>query len=760
MPASPRRFRPHLAPPSAPRVAWHALARGRVALLAAAIQLATLAACGETTVNEPLAAGSLAIVSGNTQTAAAGQALPAPIQVQVLGSDRQPLPNSLVSFSVTAGAGTVSPSTATSDADGVVRTNWTLGKLAGANAITATAGTATVTITATATAGRPATVSIASGDNQTVAANTAVTLPPAVRVIDANGNPVEGVAVSFAVASGGGRVTDSFRRTNALGVVSVGSWVLGLTAGTQTLTARVEESGVTNNPVLFTATATAGAATQVSAVTATSQSAVVGTNVATPPSVRVTDAGGNPVANAQVTFSVISGNGVVTPQTQLSNALGIATVASWRLGSTVGVQQLSASIAGATAVVFSATATAGAPAQMSIVAGNNQRASTLRPVAIAPSVLVRDALGNPVAGAVVTFTVASGGGSVFGGRQVTDANGTAEVGGWFLGDVPGTNTLTASTPNVASVTFTATADAGRATTMVANSAVSQTAAAGALVTQPPSVIVRDGVGNPVAGVAVAFAVTAGGGTVVGSPVTTDAAGIATLTSWALGLTPGLNTVVATATGLPAVTFNATAAGAAAIVVATAGNNQVAVQGTAVGTLPAVRVTDALGNSVGGVAVTFAVASGGGLVTGASQVTDASGIATVGGWTLGAAAPNTLTATVTGGGITGNPVTFTAQSATTISLTTVPAGPLTLGTNFVITVRLRDAAAAAAPLAGVSLSIVIASGGGTLGGTLNAVTDPTGIATFTVNVTGATGARTFTISGPGLTSATTAAITFN
>ena len=58
--------------------------------------------------------------------------------------------------------------------------------------------------------------------------------------------------------------------------------------------------------------------------------------------------------------------------------------------------------------------------------------------------------------------------------------------------------------------------------------------------------------------------------------------------------------------------------------------------------------------------TFAVASGGGSITGASQSTNASGIATVGSWTLGTTAgTNTLTATFTGSGLTGNPVTFTA-----------------------------------------------------------------------------------------------------
>jgi hypothetical protein len=60
----------------------------------------------------------------------------------------------------------------------------------------------------------------------------------------------------------------------------------------------------------------------------------------------------------------------------------------------------------------------------------------------------------------VNFAVASGGGSIVGSRQVTDATGTAVVGGWFLGPIPGSNTLTASSSGLAPVTFTATGVAG------------------------------------------------------------------------------------------------------------------------------------------------------------------------------------------------------------------------------------------------------------------------------------------------------------
>ncbi len=90
----------------------------------------------------------------------------------------------------------------------------------------------------------------------------------------------------------------------------------------------------------------------------------------------------------------------------------------------------------------------------------------------------------------------------------------------------------------------------------------------------------------------------------------------------------------------------------------AGDGQTASLGAAVSIAPSVIVKDVKNDPVAGVTVTFAVASGGGSVTGASAVSDASGIAKVGSWKLGTVAgANTLTATCAG--LTGSPVTFTA-----------------------------------------------------------------------------------------------------
>ena len=98
--------------------------------------------------------------------------------------------------------------------------------------------------------------------------------------------------------------------------------------------------------------------------------------------------------------------------------------------------------------------------------------------------------------------------------------------------------------------------------------------------------------------------------------------------------------------------------AAGSVAAFLGNNKPGLVGYPVNVRPVVRVTDAAANPVAGVTVTFGVSTGGGSVTGPAATTNVNGIAQVGSWTLGSSpGVNNLTATVTGTGIAGNPVTF-------------------------------------------------------------------------------------------------------
>jgi hypothetical protein len=84
--------------------------------------------------------------------------------------------------------------------------------------------------------------------------------------------------------------------------------------------------------------------------------------------------------------------------------------------------------------------------------------------------------------------------------------------------------------------------------LVAGSAVPSTGYVGETVFPRPVVVGLDAANLPVAGAAIAFTVTEGGGTVERPIVTTDANGVATPERWILGPTPGPNAMVATAAG--------------------------------------------------------------------------------------------------------------------------------------------------------------------------------------------------------------------
>jgi DNA-binding beta-propeller fold protein YncE len=91
------------------------------------------------------------------------------------------------------------------------------------------------------------------------------------------------------------------------------------------------------------------------------QVANVGAAVPIAPSVHVTDSQGQNMGNVSVVFAITAGGGTVIPATLATDANGIATVAGWILGPTVGTNLLSASVAGLPPVVFTAQGVAPAP---------------------------------------------------------------------------------------------------------------------------------------------------------------------------------------------------------------------------------------------------------------------------------------------------------------------------------------------------------------------------------------------------------------
>lgn len=289
---------------------------------------------------------------------------------------------------------------------------------------------------------------------------------------------------------------------------------------------------------------------------------------------------------------------------------------------------------GGTQPITPASITAAATLPASLAAG-----SAVTP---SPSVLVRGSNNQPMSGVAVTFT-ATGGGNVTSATATTNASGTASPGTWTLGTGVGANTLTAKVGALTTV-FTVNATAGAAVALAAQTDHPTTPTVGQTIT--PAVKLVDSFGNAIAGVPVTF--TANAGTVAGGAITTDANGIARVTGWTLGNTAGSQTLTASANALTTQISVIAAAAAPSQLTKQAGDGGSATVGMGVATKPTVRVTDAFGNPVANVPVTFAVTGGGSTITGATQQTNVLGLATVGSWTMGATpGPNTLTATIAG-----------------------------------------------------------------------------------------------------------------
>ena len=111
-----------------------------------------LAACSDSTSPPTPTAAAIAAVSGSGQTGALNATLTSPIVFEVTTAADAPVVGVTVAFSITAGSGTLSPTTAVTDASGTVSTQLTLGGAAGAVEVTATVQSTAIVARATATA--------------------------------------------------------------------------------------------------------------------------------------------------------------------------------------------------------------------------------------------------------------------------------------------------------------------------------------------------------------------------------------------------------------------------------------------------------------------------------------------------------------------------------------------------------------------------------------------------------------------------------
>lgn len=236
----------------------------RFALLGRASEaplLLLLVGCGAdlTLPGSPAIGVAVAVVQGDDQTGTVGEALAAPVVVEVKTDGGQPLAGRHVAFVPAEGAaaGGFDPDTAVTDAEGKAMTQWVLGTAAGVYTAEArlVAGADSVlppvTLQATAGPGAPDTLRAVGPVAQPGRRGEPLEEPLVVITVDRFGNPVAAVEVRWHASKGDGELSSETTPTAADGTASV-IWTLGKRVGVERVEASVDH--LAGSPVTFVAT--------------------------------------------------------------------------------------------------------------------------------------------------------------------------------------------------------------------------------------------------------------------------------------------------------------------------------------------------------------------------------------------------------------------------------------------------------------------------------------------------------------------------
>jgi hypothetical protein len=212
-------------------------------------------------------------------------------------------------------------------------------------------------------AATPLMLTASAGNGQTVTVGDAAPISPTVTVTS-NSRPIPGVAVTFTFPFSGGIFTasagnkivdDTVVISDAAGVARIGRWFMRTSVGDDSLTASAAGAA----PVIFTVTATPGAAFGYAKWAGDGQTAPAGLPLSTLPAIRVIDQFGNGVPGVSAMFTVMSGGGSVTGATLVTGPNGVATLGAWTLGSDPGTNTVRVLIqaGGGPGIPFTFTAT-------------------------------------------------------------------------------------------------------------------------------------------------------------------------------------------------------------------------------------------------------------------------------------------------------------------------------------------------------------------------------------------------------------------
>ena len=682
------------------------------------------------------------ILKGNNQERARGEALANPFVVEIRDENSVVFGGVPVLFTVTAGDGTLSTTSTTTDTNGRAESILTLGPHPGTNSVEVSVVEIREKQTFNAEGIRiPKRLEIISGGDQEGLPGAALENPFVVEVRDQSNKPLPGVQVTFSVSSGGGTLSATSVTTDSNGRAE-NTLTLGPNPGTNTVTVSVTGSQQTRT---FNAEGIRIPKT-LEIISGDDQEGPPGAALENPFIVEVRDQTDEPLPDVQVMFTIRSGGGTLSVTNATTDSNGRAE-SILTLGSNPGTNTVTVSVTGIQeGQTFSAEGIR-IPKTLEIISGNDQEGLPGAALEKPFIVEVRDRSDKPLPGVEVTFSVTSGGGALSATSVTTDSNGRAES-ILTLGPNPGRNTVTVSVTGIQEQQTFTVEGIRIPETLDIVSGNDQEGLPGAALENPFVVEVRDQSDKPLPGIQVTFSVSSGGGALSATSVTTDSDGRAesTLT---LGPNPGANTVTVSVTGIQAQqTFNAEGIRIPETLDIVSGNDQEGLPGAALENPFVVEVRDRFDNPFSGAQVTFSVTSGGGTLSATSVRTNSNGRAESR-LTLGPN-PGTNTVTVSVTGIQAQQ-TFNAEGIRIPLAFWIISGDKqqglpgeALAKPFVVEVRDQSGE----PLPGAQVIFAVSSGGGTLSVT-STTTDSDGRAESILTLGPNPGPNSVTVSVTGI-----------
>ena len=356
----------------------------------------------------------------------------------------------------------------------------------------------------------PAGMEITSGSSQTAQVNTPFVNPLAVRVTDAYGNAVPGVAVTFSGPLTGASAIFMGTNPALADLTGIASLVAGANtvAGSYQVTASVETAGVT--PVSFSLTNTPG---PVAELRVFGYPTMVTAGISHPFTVTANDQFGNVNPDYRgATYSLSSDPLAILPQDYMFTALDAGTHvfnATFRTAGTHSITIVDNRGLRGTQTDIQVVPAAPASLRIDQAASETPQSTQVATLFSKPlAVILTDDFGNPQSGYVITFTVPSSGVSAtLGGLnpQTVGTHGKASLTA-TANTVAGSYEVVVSTnaPGVAPIKFDLTNLPGPASTLTYISGTSQSVRVGYDFSAPLVVEVKDLYGNLVPGVWVSF----------------------------------------------------------------------------------------------------------------------------------------------------------------------------------------------------------------------------------------------------------------